>query len=393
MSLKNKYDVIVVGAGPGGSMTAKTAAEKGLNVLLIEKRQEIGSPIRCAEGVGEKSFKKFFPVIKDEWISTKMVGVRIYSPDGTLVEMSDNRAVGYILERKIFDRDLACMAADAGADVFTKTRATDIIIKDNFVKGIEGIRLGERFKVEADIVVGADGVESKVGRWAGIDTTLKPKDIESGAEYLISGIPVEDLCEVYLGNDIAPAGYVWAFPKGKNRANVGIGILGSKIGEKRPFDYLNEFVKKKYKNGKIIEVIYGGIPVSRPTKTFENGIMLVGDAARFTDPITGGGITNAIESGIYAGEVAAECIEEEDFSEGGLKKYEKRWRSTIGEENNRSYLLKEFFINLPDGGLNALAHSINKINITELSVKGLMRTLIDKNPWIPAKLAKLFKKK
>jgi len=74
MSLKNKYDVIVVGAGPGGSMTAKTAAEKGLNVLLIEKRQEIGSPIRCAEGVGKKSFKKFFPVIKDEWISTKMVG-------------------------------------------------------------------------------------------------------------------------------------------------------------------------------------------------------------------------------------------------------------------------------------------------------------------------------
>ncbi|RZN73222.1 MAG: NAD(P)/FAD-dependent oxidoreductase [Candidatus Methanolliviera hydrocarbonicum] len=393
MSLKNKYDVIVVGAGPGGSMTAKTAAEKGLNVLLIEKRQEIGSPIRCAEGVGKKSFKKFFPVIKDEWISTKMVGVRIYSPDGTLVEISDNRAVGYILERKIFDRDLACMAADAGADVFTKTRATDLIIKDNFVKGVEGIRLGESFKVEADIVVGADGVESKVGRWAGINTTLKPKDIESGAEYLISGIPVEDLCEIYLGNDIAPAGYVWAFPKGENRANVGIGILGSKIGGKIPFDYLNEFVKKKYKNGKIIEVIYGGIPVSRPAKTFGNGIMLVGDAARFTDPITGGGITNAIESGIYAGEVAAECIKEEDTSEEGLKKYEKRWRSTIGEENDRSYLLKEFFINLPDGGLNALAHSINKIKITELSVKGLMRELIDKNPWIPAKLAKLFKKK
>ena len=392
MSLKNKYDVIVVGAGPGGSMTAKTAAEKGLNVLLIEKRQEIGSPIRCAEGVGKKSFKKFFPVIKDEWISTKMVGVRIYSPDGTLVEISDNRAVGYILERKIFDRDLACMAADAGADVFTKTRATDLIIKDNFVKGVEGIRLGESFKVEADIVVGADGVESKVGRWAGINTTLKPKDIESGAEYLISGIPVEDLCEIYLGNDIAPAGYVWAFPKGENRANVGIGILGSKIGGKIPFDYLNEFVKKKYKNGKIIEVIYGGIPVSRPVKTFGNGIMLVGDAARFTDPITGGGITNAIESGIYAGEVAAECIKEEDTSEEGLKKYEKRWRSTIGEENDRSYLLKEFFINLPDGGLNVLAHSINKIKITELSVKGLMRALIDKNPWIPSRLAKLFKK-
>jgi 2,3-di-O-geranylgeranylglyceryl phosphate reductase (EC 1.3.99.-) len=232
MSLKNKYDVIVVGAGPGGSMAAKTAAEKGLNVLLIEKRQEIGSPIRCAEGVGKKSFKKFFPVIKDEWISTKMVGVRIYSPDGTLVEISDNRAVGYILERKIFDRDLACMAADAGADVFTKTRATDLIIKDNFVKGVEGIRLGESFKVEADIVVGADGVESKVGRWAGINTTLKPKDIESGAEYLISGIPVEDLCEIYLGNILPQPDTCGHFRRGKTGQTLGLGSSEVRLVER-----------------------------------------------------------------------------------------------------------------------------------------------------------------
>jgi len=88
--------------------------------------------------------------------------------------------------------------------------------------------------VEADIVVEADGVESKVGRWAGIDTSLKLSDIETCAQFLVAGIDVDqNFCQFYLGNEIAPAGYIWIFPKGKNQANVGIGILGSKSGKKR----------------------------------------------------------------------------------------------------------------------------------------------------------------
>jgi digeranylgeranylglycerophospholipid reductase len=120
-----KCDMVVVGAGPAGSMAAKVAAEKGLKVALLEKRQEIGDPVRCAEGVSKAGLKEM--VSPDpSWISAEVKGARIYAPDGTGLVMSEDRSgseVGYVLERKIFDRALAMQAAMAGAEVMVKTRA------------------------------------------------------------------------------------------------------------------------------------------------------------------------------------------------------------------------------------------------------------------------------
>ena len=136
--MKDRYDVIVVGAGPGGSMTAKTAAMEGLDVLLIEKRQQIGDPVRCAEGVNKVYLKEYIEP-DPAWISAEVKGSKIYSPDGTMVEMSEELSgaeVGYVLERKVFDRALAREAALAGVEVMVKTRATGLLMEDGFVKGI-----------------------------------------------------------------------------------------------------------------------------------------------------------------------------------------------------------------------------------------------------------------
>src|SRR5512145_246568 len=135
--MKNSYDVLVIGAGPAGSIAAKTAAEKGLDVLLIEKRQEIGDPVRCAEGVNKEYLKKHVEIDK-QWICADLKGSRIFSPDGTKVEMAEEISggeVGYVLERKVFDRALAEEAAKAGAEVRVKTRATGLILENDFVKG------------------------------------------------------------------------------------------------------------------------------------------------------------------------------------------------------------------------------------------------------------------
>lgn len=165
--------MVVIGAGPAGSITAKTAAEKGLSVLLIEKRQEIGDPVRCAEGVSKVCLKKHID-LDDRWICADVKGSRIFAPDGTMIEMAEEVAgaeVGYVLERKLFDRALAYESAKAGVEVFVKTRATGLIIEDGFVRGVRIMHRGEEREVRCKIVIGADGVESKVGRWAGIDTS------------------------------------------------------------------------------------------------------------------------------------------------------------------------------------------------------------------------------
>ncbi len=388
------YDVVVVGAGPAGSIAAKTAAEKGLDVLLIEKRQEIGTPVRCAEGVSKESIAKFVEIDK-KWIAAEVKGAKIYSPDGTEIIMSEEMAgdeVGYVLERKIFDRHLARLAAKSGADVIVKTAATGLKrIKEKGTVEISLRRMGEEYSVEAKIVIGADGVESRVGKWAGIDTTLKLSEIESCVQYLMTGINFDpDYTYFWLGNEIAPGGYIWLFPKGNGAANVGIGVLPS-MAKKSPREYLNAFVNEHFPDGEIVEVVAGGVPVSGPIETaVADNVMLAGDAARHADPITGGGIANAMKAGFFAGSVAAEAVEKKDYSKKTLAKYDELWKNDFGKILHRNKILQQKLIKMDDKTLNKLARSIAGYNLKEMSVKKLVLELIKKNPKLLLDIKHLF---
>ncbi len=391
--MKNKYDVIVVGAGPAGSITAKTCAIGGLDVLLIEKRQEIGDPVRCAEGVSKEGLRRH---IKPEsrWIAAEVKGSKIVSPDGTeinLSEASSARDVGYVLERKVFDRALAQQAAMAGAEVMVKTRATGLLRNNGRVAGINAMYMGENFEIKANIVVGADGIESKVGRWGGIDTALKPKDIDVCAQFLVSNIDAGEYSKFFLGQRYTPGGYVWIFPKGKNTANVGLGLLGSSSGNVRAVSLLQKFIESYLPQGKILEMVVGGVPVSGQIKqTISGGLMLVGDAARQSDPLTGGGIVNAMDAGKMAGEVCIKAHEAGDYSLRTLKEYEDKWRATIGKELSKSLLVKNLLIKLTDEQLNQLARSLNGIDTSKMQLSSLLLVLFKKNPRLLWELRTLF---
>ncbi|MCZ7394754.1 MAG: NAD(P)/FAD-dependent oxidoreductase [Candidatus Methanoperedens sp.] len=391
--MKNRYDVIVVGAGPAGSITAKTAASGGLSVLLIEKRQEIGDPVRCAEGVGKDALIKHIEPDK-KWIAAEVKGSMILAPDGTEIKMSEDassKKIGYVLERKVFDRALAQKAAMAGAEVMVKTRATGLLRNNGKVTGINAMYMGETQEIKADIVIGADGVESKVGRWGGIDTSLKPGDIETCAQFLVSNIDAGEYSKFFLGEKYTPGGYVWIFPKGENTANVGLGILGSKSGNVRAISLLQRFIDNYMPHAKILEIVVGGVPVSGPIKqTITDGLMLVGDAARQSDPLTGGGITNAMDAGKMAGEVCIRAKENGDYSVRTLKEYEDKWRASIGRELSKSLLVKNLLIKLTDEQLNQLAHSLNGIDVSGMELSSLLLVLFKKNPKLLWELRTLF---
>jgi digeranylgeranylglycerophospholipid reductase len=393
--MKNEYDILVIGGGPAGAIAAKTAVEKGLSACIVEKRPAIGAPVRCAEGIGKEALHEFIDP-DPRWISAEMTGASIVAPDGFLMKLESELAgnkVGYILDRKFFDRELVWRAAEAGADVAVKTRASAPIMEKGFVKGAKVECCGQVTSVIADIVIAADGVESKFSRWCGIDTTVPVREIMSSVQYVMADIDIDAHSTVfYLGNEIAPEGYLWVFPKGRRSANVGIGISGKKSGEgHRAKDYLDRFVKKTFPKGKQIEYIAGGVSVCRPLDcTVADGLIITGDAARVVDPLTGGGIYNSMYTGRLAADVAAECIGKGDVSKPALMVYDKTWRaSKMGKAIERNYHIKEYLIKQPDAKLNEIIHSVSKLNLKEFTTLSLIKEIIMVNPKLMLELGAL----
>jgi len=393
--MKNKYDVLVIGGGPAGAIAAKTAVEKGLSVCLVEKRPAIGAPVRCAEGIGKEALHEF--IDPDPcWISAEMTGASIVAPDGFLMKLESHLAgnkVGYILDRKFFDRELVWKAAEAGADIAVKTRASAPIMENGCVKGAKIESCGNVMNVTADVVIAADGVESKFSRWCGIDTTVPVREIMSSVQYVMADIDIDEHSTVfYLGNEVAPEGYLWVFPKGERSANVGVGISGKKSGQgHRAKDYLERFVKKTFPQGKSIEYIAGGVSVCRPLDcTVADGLIIAGDAARVVDPLTGGGIYNGMYTGRLAAQVAAECIAKGNVTKKALMLYDKTWREAkMGRAMERNYHIKEYLIKQPDTKLNEIIHSVSKINLTEFTTLSLLKEIIRVNPKLMLELGAL----
>lgn len=391
-----KYDVVVVGAGPAGSVTARFAAETGAKVLIIERRQEIGVPVLCGEGISRK-IDEWGMLEGKRWIASNMEGARIFSPDGTMVKLSAEMAgneTGYVIYRDIFDQELARQAAKSGAKILMSTNATGLLKENNKIIGVKANQYDDEIEIEADIIVGTDGIESKIGQWAGIDTRLDPKDLETCCQYTLTNIDCKDaFCDFYLGNKIAPGGYIWVFPKGKDTANVGIGVLGCLSEAGMPKKLLDEFIANNpnLKNGNPIRFLAGAVPVANPVDTVRDNFILVGDSARQVDPITGGGLTHCLEAGKIAGETIGMAIEKQQFDKETLSIYETGWKEAFGKKIKRNYMVKELLLSFNDKTLNMLADSLKAIKFDEISTFGLVKALVLKHPTLLMKLKPLMK--
>jgi digeranylgeranylglycerophospholipid reductase len=320
-------------------------------------------------------------------VAAEVVGAKIVSPNGSVFRIDESSAgdeVGMVLERHLFDKAIAAKAARAGTEIRLKCGATDVIMDKGKVTGIKGIDNGEPFKLTAGCVVAADGYESQVARWAGMETKLKQGDITTCFQYRMTNLKTEpDYCEFVLGS-AAPGGYVWVFPKGDDTANVGIGVLLSKL--KKPGQvkaYLDKFIKNdpRLNCGQLLEAIAGAVSVSAPLeKTVMDGLIIVGDAARVIDPITGGGIANGCMTGFIGGKVLAKCAEANDYSEKMLLEYDAGWREDMEERLYRNWMAKEKFLTLTDKTLDSVIDTLSTAGVDKMSVFNILKAIKDKHP-------------
>ena len=386
-------DVLVVGAGPAGSVAAwhaKQAAPE-LDVVLLERDPAVGAPVRCAEGVGDAGLREFVNPDRADWTSRRITSVIFQAPDDTEVVLADC-GLGWILDRTRFDAYLAAQAAATGAEVLVGAEATTMTRNGDGRWHVRVVERGTETVYQARVVIGADGVETMVGRWAGLDTRVPSRDMESCAQYVLQGIDFDpDAIYLQFSDAIAPGGYAWIFPKAVGVANVGLGLVALKTDGRNARQYLDAWIARRFPNGARTGYTVGGVIVHTTIKqTYADGVMIAGDAAHMINPLSGGGINNAMKAGRLAGCTAAAAIREGDTSERRLSAYHKAWMDLLGEDHLKYYRIKQALEHMDDAFYNSLARTVNRIAPDKRTIGRVFTHALMRHPQLIPVAARFF---
>ncbi len=347
-AIQKSFDIIVVGAGTGGSIAARFAAEKGLNVCLIDSKfkNQIGNKI-CGDAVGNDvfNFLKINPP-KNEELSCHIKGAKLYSPNlKKSIILIDPKQAGFIVNRVEFGQRLLNEALDAGVNQFLdKTMALDLLYKNGTVNGLK-VKLENKEKIDlmAKIVIDASGFYSPLRKK--VKSSLIEKDILKEDAILCyreivrfspSDQEVQDpeYITIILDQEKAPGGYIWYFPKNESSVNIGIGTFMHYKGKVKALYQSNvyrQFIKTP--NVEITSSGGGVVPVRRPLwSCADNGIILIGDAACQVNPLHGGGIDPSMRAGYHAVNSAVHALENNNYSINELWDYNYNIMTSFGAE-------------------------------------------------------------
>ncbi len=338
------YHVLVIGGGPSGAVAANTAASCGAKVLLVEKNNTQGKLGPCTGLVSPRCLKE--AGMDKEVVVREIRGGIIYTPNGRKLKIEAKDARAVVIDRLLFGRKLLEKAQEAGAEVLFSTKA--VAFDGNEVK----LKRNEHtYKVNAKVIIGADGPKSKVAKWVNLPL---PNKFLLGIQAIVPYEPKRvDFLKIIFDNQIAPGFFAWVVP-----AEEGIARVGLATNKKRDiFRYLKALLEKI--NCKPLDYNVGIIPIGVRKKTVADRVIVVGDAAAQTKPASGGGLYPGIVCSKIAGEVAARCALSEDTSEEALALYEKKWQEKIGKELFIGMLIHRFFSSLSNRDLNMLFAMLN----------------------------------
>ncbi|MGA8663737.1 MAG: NAD(P)/FAD-dependent oxidoreductase [Thermoplasmata archaeon] len=345
-------DVLVVGAGPGGSTVADRLARQGHQVLVVEEHARVGIPVQCAGLVSQRALDL---AGSTGMVRTPVRGASVFGPSLGSLTFKAPEPRAFVIDRAGLDIHLADRAARAGAEFRTSTRFDRL-------RGTEGGRSTveltgpdrQKFEVRARLVVGADGVASAVARAFRL---RRPVEILPAFEAEFPRSPGDpETVEVYLGRRLSPGLFGWWIPDGNGGARVGVAVEADGTSAREYFDRLVLHLERRFgaRPASPTAFLVSGIPIGLVPKTHGAGVLLVGDAAAQVKPLSGGGIFTGMRCAEIAATVAHEALGRGDLSAGFLAEYDRQWHAEFGEEFHRALYLRRVFQRLNDPDLDRL---------------------------------------
>ncbi len=332
-----RYDVVVIGGGPIGALTARHAALVGARVLLVEQGDGRGAASACAGLVSPRTIDLFDA--PSEAVLRRIKGGRLHLPGGGALTLRapDTRAL--VIDRAVFDRSGLEQAAATGVEVRTRTRATRASLGSVVLNGKE--------RVETEVVVGADGPKSSVRDWFSLPA---PQQFLAAAQTTVEVTPAcPDQVEVFVGSDTAPGGFAWAVPAEDGALRVGLlGPAGTDVQA-----LLSRFLAGRFP-GKVRARGGGLIPIGPADSTYGDGVIVVGDAAGQVKPLSGGGLYPGGVCAQIAGRIAGQAGLSGMTNAARLRLYDEDWRREIGGELAFGLSLRQVLFSLDDETMAAL---------------------------------------
>lgn len=339
------HDVIVAGAGPAGSRTARELARRGFDVVVLEEHAEVGTPCHCSGLVSPRTLE--LADVGDDIAINAIRGAVVHLPNASPVRVAGDRVHAHVVDRIELDRRLSAQAEAAGATVIRGARFTDFRTVGDRIRATSGAvdvrvtRDGSDTRLSGRLLIGADGARSRVARQIrGGDANGFVVGMGAVAHY--DRNPLPDHVEVFLDPHSAPGWFGWTIPLGGDLARMGTGSANG-ITPRQSFARLGEQFPDSFGAAKVRSHSGGLIALWAPTPIVADRVMLVGDAARQVKPTSGGGIHAALHAAGLAAEVADEAMRHGDLSSEALRAYPRRWHRSVGRELRRQHDMRRAF--------------------------------------------------